>query len=557
MNRKPGTNGDIAKHQAVMYVRVSSKDQEKEGFSIPAQQKLLRSYAQANRVTILQDFVDVETAKRSGRPAFGEMLTFLRQRQNTCRILLVEKTDRLYRNLKDWVTIEDLDLDIHFVKENIVLSSESRSGEKFMHGIKVLMAKNYIDNLSEETRKGMNEKAEQGIWPSRCPLGYRNVDGPNGKRIVAPDPEMAALVAKLFEWYATGKYSLKEIGKMGRAAGLRFKSGATVPTSTIHHILRNRLYMGDFDWNAKTYRGIHQPLVSRELWERVQQILNQRNASGHRKAKHNFAFSRLITCGHCGCSLVGDLKKGRYVYYYCSGYKGKCPERYVREEVLEGRFAELLKGLALDEDVIEWVTEALRESHVDEKRFHDEALARLQTDYNRLQTRLDAMYDDKLDGRIDAAFYDRKAADWLSEQTKLLRLMEEHQMANHSYLTEGVRLLELARKAPALFRAQPAGGKRQLLDFLLSNCTWQGGELQATFRQPFDLIAVTNEVPQLRLFRQTRLRVCCACSAPRSSSLPRDQKLLCAVRSRSKSGLSMVQPQAAQNKGRRLVKRCA
>jgi site-specific DNA recombinase len=75
-------------------------------------------------------------------------------------IILVEKTDRLYRNLKDWVTLDELDLEIHFAKENVVLSADSRSSEKFLHGIKVLMAKNYIDNLSEETRKGMTERAE-------------------------------------------------------------------------------------------------------------------------------------------------------------------------------------------------------------------------------------------------------------------------------------------------------------------------------------------------------------------------------------------------------------
>jgi DNA invertase Pin-like site-specific DNA recombinase len=100
------------------------------------------------------------------------------------RIILVEKTDRLYRNLKDWVMLDELDVEIHLVKEGAVLSRDSRSSEKFMHGIKVLMAKNYIDNLSEETRKGMLEKAEQGIWPSAAPLGYRNVDGANGKRVI-------------------------------------------------------------------------------------------------------------------------------------------------------------------------------------------------------------------------------------------------------------------------------------------------------------------------------------------------------------------------------------
>jgi DNA invertase Pin-like site-specific DNA recombinase len=160
----------VGTREAVIYARVSSKEQEKEGFSIPAQLKLLRDYALAEGIRVVEEYVDVETAKQAARSSFGEMVDYLRQHPEA-HIILVEKTDRLYRNLKDWVTLDELDLEIHFAKENVVLSADSRSSEKFMHGIKVLMAKNYIDNLSEETRKGMTEKAEQGIWPSYAPFG--------------------------------------------------------------------------------------------------------------------------------------------------------------------------------------------------------------------------------------------------------------------------------------------------------------------------------------------------------------------------------------------------
>src|SRR5262249_24108909 len=132
-------------------------------------------------------------------------------------------------------------------------------------------------------------------------------------------------------------------------------------------------------------------------------------------------------------------------------------------------------------------------SHDDEKKFHDQALARLQAEYTKLQSRLDAMYVDKLDGRIDADFYDRKAAEWQVDQTQLLRSIEEHQATNHSYLADGGRLVDMARRAGELFRGQPASSKRRLLDFVLSNSVWMDGELRATFRQPFDLIAVTAE----------------------------------------------------------------
>jgi len=159
---------------------------------------------------------------------------------------------------------------------------------------------------------------------------------------------------------------------------------------------------------------------------------------------------------------------------------------------LEERFADLLKGLVFDEEVLGWVTEALHQSHTDEKRYHDEAITRLQAEYTRLQNRIDAMYVDKLDGRVDVAFFDRKATEWRGEQDRLLRSIEEHQTANRTYIDEGVRLLELAHRAYELFQKQEPSEKRRLLNFLLSNCTWKGGELRATFRQPFDMIAVSN-----------------------------------------------------------------
>jgi site-specific DNA recombinase len=136
--------------------RTPSKEQEKEGFSIPAQLKLLKEYAAAQGLSVAQEYVDVETAKQSGRTAFGEMVAYLNAHP-AVRVMLVEKTDRLYRNLKDWVTVDELEVEIHFPKEGVVLSRESRSSEKFMHGIKVLMAKNYVDNLSEETQRDVGE----------------------------------------------------------------------------------------------------------------------------------------------------------------------------------------------------------------------------------------------------------------------------------------------------------------------------------------------------------------------------------------------------------------
>jgi site-specific DNA recombinase len=155
------------------YTRVSSREQQQEGFSLGAQFRLLTDYAARNEFEVAKTFEDVETAKTSGRTQFTEMVAWFK-RNRSCRILLVEKTDRLYRNFKDAVTLEDLDIEIHLVKENQVISKNAKSQAKFIHGINLVVAKNYSDNLREEVKKGMREKASQGVYPGHAPFGYRN-----------------------------------------------------------------------------------------------------------------------------------------------------------------------------------------------------------------------------------------------------------------------------------------------------------------------------------------------------------------------------------------------
>src|ERR1700730_11460332 len=125
--------------------------------------------------------------------------------------------------LKDWVTLDGLDLEINFVKENWIVSPNSRSSEKLMHGMKVLMAKSYIDNLSEETVKGMTEKARAGMYPSCAPVGYRNVNGGDGKRIIVPDPDAASVITELFGRFAAGHHSLRALVAEFNAEGLKLR----------------------------------------------------------------------------------------------------------------------------------------------------------------------------------------------------------------------------------------------------------------------------------------------------------------------------------------------
>ncbi|MGI8426499.1 MAG: hypothetical protein ACR2M4_07865 [Actinomycetota bacterium] len=162
--------------------------------------------------------------------------------------------------------------------------------------------------------------------------------------------------------------------------------------------------------------------------------------------------------------------------------------------MLESQFTALLGRLQFDDGVLAWVREALHASHADERHEHEEAIRRLQAEHKRLGDRINAMYLDKLDGRVDAPFFDKMSAEWRAEQNHCLREIERHESAEQSYMDEGVQILELARNAQRLFERQEPRQKRRLLNFVLSNCTWEHGEVVATFRQLFDLLAKTTAI---------------------------------------------------------------
>jgi site-specific DNA recombinase len=196
-----------------------------------------------------------------------------------------------------------------------------------------------------------------------------------------------------------------------------------------------------------------------------------------------------MNCGHCGCALVGELKKGRYIYYHCTGHKGKCDEPYVREEIIREKFSEILGSLAIGDQVLSWVRVALREVMPTNRRNMTPLLSAY-----KLRTRIHAMYVDKLDGRIDSSFYAQMSETWQEELDKLLREIARQQAVDRSYLDEGARLIDLAHGAQRLFSGQEPHEQRRLLNFVLSNSTWKNGDLTATYRQPFDLIAEATAV---------------------------------------------------------------
>ena len=485
---------------AVAYARVSSKDQEREGFSIPAQQKLLRQYAREHGLVIVQEFVDVETAKQAGRGGFGEMLRFLKS-EPTCRTILVEKTDRLYRNIKDWTTVDDLDVSVHFVKENAVVSKASRSSDKFLHGIKVLMAKNYVENLSEEVKKGLREKAEQGHWPTVARVGYVNN---RETRRIEVDPVRGPLVAKVFELYATGDFSLAALRAKAREIGLTHRlSTRPMTKSELHRMLQNPIYTGDFRWLGKIHRGSHTPLISQELFTRVQAVLQHKPRGRYRKQRH--PFMGLLTCGRpdCGCAMTAELKKGKYVYYRCTGFKGRCGNSYIRQEALADLLGGTIDAIEIPAEVAEQFEQALQASQSEADQDRRETRERLERQHRALVSKLDRGYDDYVEGRISEDFWTRKSEQWEDERRALEANIARLDRPSAPLALTGQKILELAKQAGFLYRTQDPAEQRRLLDTVLSNCTFDRGSLCPTYNKPFDLFVRGNETGNWRRGRDS------------------------------------------------------
>ncbi len=472
--------------KSILYARVSSKEQANEGFSIPAQEKLLREYASKEGFQIVKEFVDVETAKRAGREKFGQMKQYIKDHPDV-KSLLVEKTDRLYRNLKDYVELEDFDIDIHLVKENQVMSKDSYSDAKFMHGIRVLMAKKYVDNLSEETKKGMTEKAEQGLYPSVAPFGYLNN---RIEKTIEVDEGNSETVRQLYEWYSTGEYSLKDLRAKAQEEGfLDGLSKYKMSKSSLEKLLKSVFYFGDFVWNGKQYQGSHKPIVDKGLWETVQDVFkNKTNNCQGKRTKDPFKFSGLMTCSKCGCSITAQRQKGKYVYYRCTNGRGKCDQSFVREEAIEEQFLGVLGKLHFTDEIMDWMREALLLSHKDEADYHQDMIDKLQAKYKSLQTKIDVMYEDKLEGKISEELWQRKYSEYSEKQKESQKSIDLHKSADSSYIDLGLKLMELAKDAVKLYNKLDVKRKRDLLKTLLLNSTLNDGKLVVTYNTPFDVL---------------------------------------------------------------------
>ena len=472
--------------KAVIYARVSSREQEKEGYSIPAQIKLLNEYAVKKEFEVVREFIDSETAKKAGRTHFNEMLNYIKKHKDV-NTILVEKTDRLYRNFKDYVTLDEFKgLEIHLVKENTVLSENSKSHEKLVHGFKVLMAKNYIDNLSEEIRKGQMQACEQGDYPSKPPYGYMRVN----KNIVI-DPDTSSFVLRAFSLYSQGDISLDFLRNKMLDDGfiytdIRHKIGK----SQLEKMLKNPFYAGKFLYKNVLYTGRHEPLISIEMFNNTAKAFKKDNKPEQCR-RHQFLYSGLFKCAHCGSAVAGEIKKGKYIYYHCADKTKSCPNKGInlRQEDIDRIFDEAIKRIEITPAHKEAVVTALKASHEDESRYNKMETERLNKRAETLRMRLSKIYIDKLDGKITDEFWEEKHNEWTMEHAKVLQMIEAHAKADYNYTAEGARLVELLENLYSRYIQLNDEKKSEVIKIIFSNFFIDARNIRYEYNRPFDIFA--------------------------------------------------------------------
>ncbi|MDP3941761.1 MAG: recombinase family protein [bacterium] len=276
------------------------------------------------------------------RRTFNEMLALAHRTDISA--IIVEKVDRLTRSLKHAVIVNDwIDGDarrrIHFVKQSCVLSKESPSHEKLFWNMQVMFAQHYINNLSEEVKKGHREKIAQGWLPTKPPLGYMTV-GDAGHKIHVPDPIAASLIQEMFELYAASTYSLTQLVETMHRKGLRTRDGNKLVKSRLASLLKDPFYCGTIRWKGALFPGKHEPLISHEPFDEVQRIKVKR--TNKKYLRHNHLFKGLMTCIECGGKITWEEHK-QIVYGHCNHYRNCTQKKWHKEKEVEQKIVKRLE----------------------------------------------------------------------------------------------------------------------------------------------------------------------------------------------------------------------
>lgn len=472
----------------VIYARKSSEGEERQAKSIEDQIATMKEIAKRDNVDILQIYQESKSAKSPGRPVFDEMIK--KFEKGKFEGILCWKIDRLARNPKDegtvkWMLqkgviqiIKTFDRD-YLPDDNSLIAS-----------VEFGMATQYVKDLSKNVKRGLNEKVKRGEYAGCPPVGY-HTDYKTRKLLV--DAERSPYIEKAFKLYATGNYSVKSLAENLYDDGLRSNTGKKVHHSAIHKILKNPIYYGYFRWKGQIYKGIHEAIISKNIFDEVQKVLLPRKHSKRDNKKH-FLFHGFMHC-ICGLRMTAEnkIKKNKknihkYTYYRCTKSRGaeNCSQKYIREEELNKEICDNLSEMHFDDKMLDLVADTTKEMGQKQYAYQIDVEEKNVFLFERNKTRQNALVEKYIDGKIPDDIYDRTLAELRSEQATLENKIKNAKGGGQNVFGIIELLAKFFRLANVIFKDGDNDTKKEVLSIISSNLTIKDKKVvDLSLKEPF------------------------------------------------------------------------
>ncbi len=471
----------------ILYARKSTESDDRQAMSIESQEIELLKMAGSLGFRIDKTYKESMSAKQVGRPIFDEMLRYIGQKKDC--IVFAWKVDRLTRNIFDGAKIIEL-LEKGNIREirtidKIIVDNPI---DKFMLSIDFGVGKKYSDDLSVNVKRGNKTKLEKGGWPGVAPIGYLN---DKLDKTIIIDEERAPYIREAFDLYATGAYSVMEIATILYESGLRTRAGRKVHKSKIHKILTNPFYTGLMLRQGKLYQGCHEPEVSHQAFEKVQDVLFRRIPT--KRKTLFFPFRGYLKCGVCGCAHTASRKKG-HDYYYCTNGRGLCGEHtsYMRAEDVAAIVATQLGEIRFDEELIESAYLANKEKGERTEIYQETSRETILKGLEFISKKESKLLDSHLSDLITTEVYEAKMKELHNERETLhsqLRKIGQKTREGLSTLEQIKEVFLTASKAKKDFLDAEDEQKSKVLEKVLWNLEIKEKVMaSASFKMPYEAL---------------------------------------------------------------------
>lgn len=372
---------------------------------------------------------------------------------------------------------------MHFVSDGQIINSKISAVEKFQFGISLGLAKYYSDAVSDNVKRAIEQKVRKGELPGRAPYGYKNIVRPDGAKDIIKDEHASHIVSKAFELYATGLYSMHLL-----RAKLKEDYGVDWSKSYIDKVLRNPFFHGYMLIKGNAYPHRYEPIITKDLFEEVQQIKAGFNKKKVKYATIPFIYRGMFRCAQCGLAITAEKHKGRLVYYHCTEYKGKHGAVWLKEEEITEQISDVFKRLQMPASIQKKIVETLDSTHQNKVDFRNQQFDKLTAEQKMVTKMIDNLYMDKLRGKISDEQYDKFYETLRLQADDITRRLSKLQEADDNYYVTARYILELTNHAYDAFMNSEVDEKRQLIGLILSNLMIDDGKIVYDVHKPFNLV---------------------------------------------------------------------